>query len=81
MPGTIECLYFEDVMEEIFDYLSKEDRFNSMLVNKKWYQIITNCPKFANDRHLYLRDCVIHSNRPPASIIMNSSYRSVKLFL
>lgn len=77
--GVIECLNFDDILEKIFSYLTKDDLLNCKLVNQKWLNIVMSSAWTVDGRHLYLKNCHINNLHPPASVIMNSEYRYTKL--
>lgn len=80
MAEVSKCLNFDEILENIFSYLSVGDQINCKLVNLKWLYVVMSSSAFINARHLYLTGCAIDSSRPPASLIMNAEYRCVFFF-
>lgn len=69
----IDSLY-DELLEMVFLMLPKWDRLNCKLVCHKWNNLLMTRAIFASDRHLYLSNCVINVEQPPASVIMRAPY-------
>uniref|UniRef100_A0A336K245 CSON008460 protein n=1 Tax=Culicoides sonorensis TaxID=179676 RepID=A0A336K245_CULSO len=64
----------DELLEQIFESLFFLERINCKSVCKRWLHLLMTSTKFQKDRHLYLKNCFIESNRPPMSVILNSKY-------
>uniref|UniRef100_A0A336KP08 CSON013136 protein n=1 Tax=Culicoides sonorensis TaxID=179676 RepID=A0A336KP08_CULSO len=77
---SINEYLLDELLIEIFTYLSPQLRIQSHLVCRKWLNLLRTSPKFKKDRKLYFNDCLLNDQSYPANIFISSDvqYNSIK---
>ncbi|XP_063699566.1 uncharacterized protein LOC134830117 isoform X2 [Culicoides brevitarsis] len=58
----------------IFQRLPHHERILCKEVCSRWFSILMESPLFAEDRHIYFKNCVINANEEPMSTILDAKY-------
>ncbi|XP_063700761.1 uncharacterized protein LOC134831053 [Culicoides brevitarsis] len=72
--ASINDFLFDELLIKIFHYLSYEERLACRIVCQRWLQLLLTDFQFRNDRQLFLSNCFIHPDYPPASVLLKSEF-------
>ncbi|XP_063701633.1 uncharacterized protein LOC134831752 [Culicoides brevitarsis] len=63
-----------ELLEIIFQRLPHHERILCKEVCSRWYSILMESPLFAEDRHIFFKNCTIDANKEPMSTILDAKY-------
>lgn len=61
------------LLELIFKELPRHNRLICKEVCKRWHKLLMERAIFRDDRHIYIKNCVIEPNRSPMSVFLNAN--------